>query len=558
MCNVKRLIGSVVFAGLVSTVHGAMTVPSTYDEASGKWIGDTVALTNALTTIGTWNTLYLEKGVYDISFMTNAPMSVSTYQGNSLLSLKVGVNLVGKTGNRDDVVIKGSGKYRLLAHGNGASIKHITFTGGHAEGGSYPIGGAVYPTGSAIVITNCAFLFNSSERHGGAVGGHAGNRTGDTFYDCYFYGNSSHGSGSGGAGAGGKYYNCQIVSNSCNYVYGGGGGLSGAAVVSGCTIVSNVSAYSGGGLENCRGVTDSIIACNAAYGPHNARGGGAHLCGTITNCIVKGNAASGFGGGLTDTSAVGCTFLPGKGSHCSKDAAAAVNRYVRCDFTGAGVSGAETIDSCRIHHVSNVNEFADNVVYGSGVYEVTYPVADCRHLRNTLIDHCWITNAANHALFYSGGGTALLAENCTIADNTLNFTLRGYWRGHTNSATFVNTVLCNNRRFGKQVDLSGYDSSWTSLTNCMLGVSILNQREDCVNTDTAIMGEGWNARFTGEGEFPYEPKYSSPLREAGIVLDWMTGDSLDFAGKARLREGKVDIGALQSWQELMGTRLILR
>ena len=141
----KKLIRNTVFAGAAVTAmlgNCAVTVPSTYDEASGKWIGDVVALTNALKTIGTWNTLYLEKGVYDVSFMTNAPMSVSTYQGNSLLYLNVGVTLAGKTGNRDDVIIKGSGKYRLLAHANGATIKNITFTGGHAEGGKYSIGGA--------------------------------------------------------------------------------------------------------------------------------------------------------------------------------------------------------------------------------------------------------------------------------------------------------------------------------------------------------------------------------------------------------------------------------
>ena len=556
----KKHIRNTVFAGFAVVAmlgNCAVTVPSTYDESTGEWIGDVVALTNALKTIGTWNTLYLEKGVYDVSFMTNAPMSVSTYQGNSLLHLNVGVSLIGKTGNRDDVIIKGSGKYRLLAHANGATIKNITFTGGHAEGGKYSIGGAIYPTGSAIDITNCAFLFNSSALHGGAVGGHATNRTGDRFHNCYFYGNSTLGSGYGGAGAGGQFYNCVIVSNRCNYAYGYGGGLSGATVVSGCTIISNVCAYAGGGLENCSGVTGCTIAYNAAYGPHNARGGGAHRCGTITNCIIKGNAASGFGAGLTDTSAVECTFLPEIGAHCSSDVSP-TNRYYRCDFSGSAVSGAEIIDSCRIHHVSNVNDVADNVVYGSRQYNVTYPISDCRYLRNTQIDNCWITNTSNHALFYTGGKTSLLAENCTIVDNTLTYTLRGYSNGRECTATFVNTALCNNRRYSIPTDLSGYESPRTSLTNCMLGVSVLTQHEDFANVNTRIMGEDWKPRFVGEGEVPYEPKYSSPLRGWGLLLDWMTEDATDLAGNPRVREGKVDIGCYQCWLEPKYTSVLVR
>jgi hypothetical protein len=72
------------------------------------------------------------------------------------------------------------------------------------------------------------------------------------------------------------------------------------------------------------------------------------------------------------------------------------------------------------------------------------------------------------------------------------------------------------------------------------------------------MGEDWKPRFVGEGEVPYEPKYSSLLRGWGLLLDWMTEDATDLAGNPRVREGKVDIGCYQCWLKLKGTHMIVR
>ena len=68
----------------------AITVHSTYNENTGQWEGNFDELTNAVKSSGTWATINLEKGVYDLSPLTNAPMSTSTYQGPSLLALQVG------------------------------------------------------------------------------------------------------------------------------------------------------------------------------------------------------------------------------------------------------------------------------------------------------------------------------------------------------------------------------------------------------------------------------------------------------------------------------------
>jgi len=550
---VRKLALLVAFA--VCGAHGGTyTIHSAYDEETGQWIGNFDELTNAVKSCSDWSTIKLEKGIYDLSPLTNAPMATSTYQGPSLLHLKVGTTFIGATGNREDVVIKGPGKYRLLQHANGCTIKHMTFTGGHAEGGSYTIGGAIYPTGSAIEVRNCAFLFNSSTLHGGAVGSHANNRAGDNYYDCYFYGNSSGGGGYGGAGAGGKYYNCTVVSNMCTYSWGMGGGIYGGAVVDGCTIVSNFSAQIGGGLAYCRGVTNCYVAFNAAKGVNTSRGAGLADCGTITNCVVECNMAASWGHGMTDTSAVGCIFRFNGNSHYSRDTKDST--FERCEFVGSAIGGAVLLDRCWVHNVSNEIDIVDNVCFGPCKSRVTYPFENARHIRNSLIEHCWITNAANHAAFYSNGKTSLYVENSTIADNRFYYTLRGYTNAPA-TAAFVNTALVRNYRGNTAIDLSGYESRATYVTNSYLCVKSLTQRPEIEHVEAHVMGADWDPKFVGKGEFPYGLKRVSALRTSGFVLDWMA-DGTDLAGNPRLRDGAVDIGCYQCWLDPVGAVFSIR
>jgi len=550
---VRTIVLSLAFA-LAASVQGATyTIPSTYDESTGQWVGDVVELTNVLSTIGTWQTVKLSKGVYDISMMTNAPMAGNATYGQNLLHLTTGTTFIGATGNRDDVVIKGPGRYRLLSHANGCTIKHITFVGGRAQDATVNAGGAIRGTGSAIDITNCAFLFKSAV-HGGAAGQEANANSitsGDRYHDCYFYGNSTYGAGYGGAACGGSYYNCQFVSNACNYAYGLGGGVAHAKVVSGCQVVSNFCVYSGGGLASCAGVTNCTVSFNAAVGPNNARGGGLYNCGVITNCVVECNKASGWGHGMSDTGAFGTEM---RFNGYSKDVKSC--GFERCDFLCSFVTGASYLDSCRVHHASNSFSVADNVYYGPSKGGMTYVFTNLQRIRNTLIDHCWITNTANHAAFCNSDAQGLYAENCTIADNTFYYTLRGY-SSSAAPAAFVNTVFARNKRGAAKNDLTGYSSSYVTLTNCVLGVNSLSQAAGLENCDTLVKGENWKPRFADEGEFPYEPKFNSALRGAGRLLDWMDESSLDLSGRGRTRDGKVDVGAYQCWMEPQYIGLIL-
>ena len=94
---------------------------------------------------------------------------------------------------------------------------------------------------------------------------------------------------------------------------------------------------------------------------------------------------------------------------------------------------------------------------------------------------------------------------------------------------------------------------------CFLGYRNFTPAEGYGFLDTLELGEdGYKAvRFVDQGEHPYAPKYSSPLRAHGKPLDWMD-DATDLAGNPRLRDGNVDIGCYQCWLDPVGEILLLR
>ena len=495
--------------------------------------GDVTTLTNVLAIGETWKTYRLEPGVFDLASLTNAPMSLSpTWWGPSLLSVPNGSTFVGTGDGPEEVVLKGPGVHRLMCVSGNCTIRNLTFEGGNAlTGGAnakYCSGGALVTSGSAPTVTNCVFRGNCA-KYGGAVNG-------ITARDCLFTGNWTEGYGFGGAGYLGRYYGCTIVSNAATDVWANGGGLSGATVVDGCTVVSNVAAYGGGGLGECRGVVNTRVAFNAAVGPNNARGGGLYSCGTITNCTVACNMASGYAHGMVDTSAVGSSFRFNGSSHHSRNSSDYVARFEDCDLVGSAVESA-SLERCRVHHVSNAVAVADNVHYGPSVRTLVYPFENCTHLRNVLIDGCWITNWSNHACFYTSG-RSLSVENCTIVSNSFTYTLRGYNGDRT--ADFVNTVFCGNRRGSEEVDFRGYESPNVNFVNSIVGLA--------------------RPRFVGTEPHPYSPQRRSPLVGKGAVADWMR-TATDLAGNPMLKSEdatSVDVGCYQCWLEAPGALLFLR
>ena len=105
----KRIVASclalVVFAAAFAN---DVTVPSTYDAEKDAWIGDFVALTNAIKNQVANQTIYLSKGMYDLSSLSDdkVPMHGGNGYGNALIGLhKENARIVGATGKPEEVVL---------------------------------------------------------------------------------------------------------------------------------------------------------------------------------------------------------------------------------------------------------------------------------------------------------------------------------------------------------------------------------------------------------------------------------------------------------------------
>ena len=192
MSFVRVVTAASVAVGLLSsTMAKEITVPSSYDEETGTWIGDVVALTNAIKSVAESDTITLSKGIYSIAFLTNSPMyaeSVSKSYGLALISTggKKKVKFRGATGNPKDVIIDatGSGLRAMALSGADSIVMNLTVKGGYVgDGGAgynFRNGGGLLFSSDGIV-SNCIFTANYAQRGGGAVGGPQDTKRGSVF-----------------------------------------------------------------------------------------------------------------------------------------------------------------------------------------------------------------------------------------------------------------------------------------------------------------------------------------------------------------------------------------
>ena len=91
----KRIAASCLALAAFAAVSAADIPVSSTEVEPGVWVGDVVALTNALKTCKAGDTIILAKGTYDLTPPQGdweaAPMDPSTYYGPSML-------IIGKNG----------------------------------------------------------------------------------------------------------------------------------------------------------------------------------------------------------------------------------------------------------------------------------------------------------------------------------------------------------------------------------------------------------------------------------------------------------------------------
>ena len=508
-----------------------VTVTSAWDADAQTWIGNVTELTNALKNAVNNQTVYLSRGMYDLSSLTNAPMYSANGggYGAALLEMPYGAlnfEVVGATGEPDDVVLfANDSEYRILMMNKNpnyrSALRNVTIVGGnasekHINTEAYRRGGGVFLNGSdKTVVSNCVFRGNRADKQGGAIAAQGNVAL------C-------------------RVIDCKVVSN----VSGGdGGGIYNIALVANCTVVSNSASGSGGGIANCTFVTNTVISYNCAN-----KGGGASNC-ALSDCTdISHNVATSWsdGGGLYQGSATNCVFRDNYASAAGGGVACLKN----CDVSDMYVDAA-TIDSCVFHDISNTGTgiAAGNVSHSDGLDApaVAYFVGTRTALvRNSLFaNFTWsgLTSNYNTALFYNTAETGGVSiENCTFADNTYNYLVRGV-NGRAFTMSFVNCIFADSA-------LKGFQSFYMPLTNC--AYTGADQRSspqaEGVEDSGCFQVSRDDCKFVGKGDHPYSLKRHSSLRSRGKIEPWMFAGK-DILGNPRLREGKVDIGCYQCWIE---------
>jgi len=459
----KRIVAScLALAAFAVAFADDVTVPSTYDAETDTWIGDVVALTNALKNATANQIIYLEKGVYDLSPVTNAPMfkADGSAPGAALIFLgKSGMRLVGKTGNPKDVVIKAvDSEYRILAIDvSNAGVYNVTIAGGNAAGAhistwGWRRGGGVVLSGSGTVASNCIFTANKAEVGGGAVLGHKDSRTG-TVYDSVFYGNDESLDGALAAHRT-TIRNCTFTNNISTKCASGNYGIS---IAENCLVYDSYFAHNRG--TRTGGVSEGMaVNCKFFFNTQNNingnnygnPGGGGAYNAVLTNCTFYGNVANRLGGAIRGGQVVNCTVISN----------AVLNMN---DSAGGGIFKSSLVEGCTV---------ASNLCRNGG------GLHGCTLVRNTDILY-------NKAGQEGGGAHSSVLENCLVAHNVAlkyaNGCGGGYGGGMAGDTTVVPPVgAATNCVFRDNSGSSVYGVS--SLKNCDISGRCVfaNRIEDCV------------------------------------------------------------------------------
>jgi len=222
---------------------------------------------------------------------------------------------------------------------------------------------------SRSIISNCTIMFNVAGNYGGGVS------TSDQWWDeaptaplidgCYIAGNS-------------------VMPTNAPPLwtqYGGGGVYGRGATIRSCTIVSNISGETGGGilLDRSNSVVNCVVEYNQAY---DGGGIGSGIMGgtaTVSNTLINANQATrggggawGWGSGSFMLSLVSCTISSnsaGKYGGLSASSVRSCGIFANAATDFVGGAGADYFENCVI---SNNTAGSDG---GGAIFG--YSMSDC-------------------------------------------------------------------------------------------------------------------------------------------------------------------------------------
>ena len=455
-------------------------------------------------------------------------------------------------------------------------VTGCTFIGNGVFGDQ--ISGACLYAGSSCLITNCVFDSNCNTGRWGEAS--AVYLTGNaSIMDSVFTNNFWGSSGAKGtvyAGGTGHIVRCTFDDNAGPSSDGGAicGNLGNApATIGYCKFRrnKNVGRYYGGAIAKFSGlITNCTFIGNEGY-----YGGAVYACSNIVDCVFTGNRSrsieGNYNGGAGYKSVFfDCTVTNNSGAYLSGGFS-----YCSVYRSRSGVNTAEMSPGSHIVEADNTY-FEDCELFGLRTFGMGY--SKCAFNRCVIRDN--IQESGHGYIFYNH----TVVTNCLFIGNNSYRLLSSF----TNSADgrpseFINCTLISNKwdilahrgdntvagfRVMNCLFHANKTRSWTSDDDVGEFYKGSVYSNNFISTTQPIVGDGnFNVKqnsslkpslmMARDPKHPFAPSRKSILNGAGLVEDWMH-TAVDYAGNARLTDGRVSIGAYEWIEYYRGMTIIVR
>jgi hypothetical protein len=393
----------------------------------------------------------------------------------------------------------------------GARIVGLTITNGVAAGG-----GAIFCASSVLDVVNCRILNNSTPAgdsalamHGGCGGGIHAEDSSLQIIDCLISGNST---GNGVEGDGGGIYaggtmvemdGCTIsnnhTGNGANSAATAGRGGDGGGVyadslrVSDSNFAGNTTGHGGAGVQGGRGGNGGAIVCSR---------------GTIARTTIEGNVAGSGGTSSGSGKVTAGAGGAGGGVYC-RDSLQITDCLVAGNGSGrAGLLGAMVAPSL------------DGV--GAGIWCAAGTIDHCTIVSNNVLRSVSTTAVIGGGLFCT---RQTIVSNSILWDNTPD-------------------------------QLAGQDCSQVTFCDIQGGACTNGAGNIALSPGFTLPGawvpvgeltiqSSWTDRSTVWASGDYQLSKTSPCIDAGDPDYTADVNAVDLAGRPRIGDGRVDIGAYE-------------
>ena len=540
-----------LFAAKTLYVVPPGTTGTTPTSPYGSWETAATNIADAITAAagsqggaGTGDTILVAPGTYNITSTLTPDKRRLTIR-----SAKIGNE---EEEDRENTILDGGGTTAIMNITTAfVSISGFTFANGYKELASYSSS-----SGSAAVrlgdhygsVSNCIFRGNRSINAPGCV--QANGKWVPVVSGCIFTNNTLEVSGNdklrgcavymwmnASDANGGRIENCYFADNRSKSTGGSSNSLAGGVVFSNYV-----------DLDNCEFGENTYTNTVSMFSSGNGFSGGYVYLGdqnspgrcSMSNCRFSGKTIDlgdeYFYGSIAYINCSDCVV-----SNCTFDAIeenlgaratgmVTVNRssarFVGCKFTGGYHDGTGIGGSSLVYLQSgSANAAFRNCLFANNTMKENYYA-----IRQDVV---------------TAATTGFSVENCTFANNTVGQTISSQGSS-TCTNYFVNSVFTS----------TVYLMAPGVVRKCCLKSHSNNAK---INEDNFIPSEvGGDLKFVdaANGDYHLQPK--SPLREGGMLLDWMTAGATDLDGNKRVHLEFPDIGCYECQDNLDGMILFVR